>query len=94
MNKWVLLQPGQQPPQLAPDDLILLAMAQGGILRVMYRFVKNIRGNIAGYLVHDTATPTAHDWHVYQPATLPYWVKLRQPRQTRAIAQQHRLGLH
>lgn len=94
MNNWVLLQPGQQPPQLAPDDFILLAMAQGGILRVMYRFVKNIKGTIAGYLVHDTVTPTAYDWHNYQPATLPYWVKLRQPQQSRAIAQQHRLGLH
>lgn len=67
MNKWVLLQSGERPPVLAQDEFILLAMAQGGILRVMYRFVKNIRGNIAGYLVHDTATPVA----------IPYWLKLK-----------------
>lgn len=94
MNKWVLLQPGQQPPALAQDEFILLAMAQGGILRVMYRFVKNIRGNIAGYLVHDKGTPAALDWQNYQPEALPYWVKLRQPRQTITIAKQHQARLH
>lgn len=62
MNKWVLLKPEDQPPALAPDDFILLAMTRGVILRVMYRFVKNIRGNIAGYLIHDKTTPVAHDW--------------------------------
>lgn len=59
MNKWVLLQSGQQPPQLAPDDFILLAMAQGGILRVMYRFVGNIRGPIAAYIIEDKVTRAA-----------------------------------
>lgn len=94
MNNWVLLQPGQQPPQLAPDDFILLAMAQGGILRVMYRFVKNIRGTIAGYLVHDTATPTAYDWHNYQPATLPYWVKLRKQYRAKPTLYSRVLNVH
>ena len=59
MNKWVLLQPGEQPPTLEPGQFIYLAMAQGGILRVMYRFISNIKGDIAGYRVDDNQTPSA-----------------------------------
>ncbi len=56
MNKWVLLQHGERPPALAPEQFICLAMTQGRILRVMYRFVKNIKGNIAGYMIEDATT--------------------------------------
>ncbi|MCC5451685.1 hypothetical protein LMJ53_08095 [Rheinheimera sp. UJ51] len=94
MNKWVLLQQGQQPPALAPDEFILLAMAQGGILRVMYRFVKNIRGNIAGYLIHDHTTLAAHDWHSSSTPALPYWVKLRQQPRIKTAPQRPELNLH
>lgn len=61
MNKWVLLQPGDLIPALKDDDFILLAMSGGGILRVMFRFVKNIRGSIAGYLINDQETISAHN---------------------------------
>jgi hypothetical protein len=94
MNKWVLLQPGEQPQALEPDEFILLAMAQGGIIRVMYRFVKNIRGNIAGYLIHNDTTPTALDWQSNQAQTLPYWVKLKQQPRANAAQQQHSINMH
>lgn len=61
MNKWVLLYPGQHPPELPPEQFIYLAMAKGTILRVMYRFVKNIKGTIAGYLIQDQTTRAAFD---------------------------------
>jgi hypothetical protein len=69
MNTWVLLQPGDQLPKLNEDQFILLAMTKGGILRVMFRFAKNIRGNIAGYLIHDKNTLAAHDWHTLNGVT-------------------------
>lgn len=77
MNKWVLLQPGEHPPALNPEQFIYLAMAQDGILRVMYRFISNIKGNIAGYRVDDNQTPPATLLQNLSPAELPYWVKLR-----------------
>ncbi len=70
MNNWVLLHAGERPPTLAPEQFICLAMEHGGILRVMYRFVKNIRGSIAGYIIQDQATPVANEWqHMSQPMT-------------------------
>jgi hypothetical protein len=62
MNKWVLLQPGDHLPALQAEQFVLLAMAKGGILKVMFRFVKNIKGHIAGYLILDGKTISAYDW--------------------------------
>lgn len=94
MNKWVLLQPGDQPPALKPDQFIYLAMAQGGILRVMYRFISNIKGNIAGYRVDDNQTPPTALWQNLPPAELPYWVKLRQYYRTKPARYISNVNLH
>jgi hypothetical protein len=51
MQKWVLLYAGKQPPVLAPDQWICLAMADGKKLWVKYRFVKNITGHILAYSI-------------------------------------------
>ncbi|MBZ9612563.1 hypothetical protein [Rheinheimera maricola] len=94
MNKWVLLQPGEHPPALNPEQFIYLAMAQGGILRVMYRFISNIKGNIAGYRVDDNQTPPATLLQNLSPAELPYWVKLRQHLRAKPARYSSNVNLH
>ncbi|WP_019675888.1 hypothetical protein [Arsukibacterium perlucidum] len=94
MNKWVLLQPGEQPPALEPGQFIYLAMAQGGILRVMYRFISNIKGIIAGYRIDDNKTPAAPLWQNIPPAELPYWVKLRQHYRAKPTRYSSNVNLH
>ena len=94
MNKWVLLQPGEHPPALKPDQFIYLAMTQGGILRVMYRFISNIKGNIAGYRVDDNQTPPATLLQNLPPAELPYWLKLRQHYRAKPTRYSSNANLH
>lgn len=94
MNKWALLQPGEQPPKLEPDQFICLAMAAGKILRVMYRFVKNIKGDIAGYLIHDAQTPAAPLWQNRPPTELTHWARVRKLYKVQQVRHNNRFNLH
>ena len=94
MNRWVLLQSGEKPPVLEPGQFIYLAMAQGGILRVMYRFISNIKGNIAGYRIDDNQTPAVPSWQGTPPVELPYWVKLRQHYRAKPTRYSNSVKLH
>lgn len=94
MNKWVLLQPGEQLPQLEPERFVCLAMAPGKILRVMYRFVKNIQGHIAGYLILDNQTPTAPLWQSRPPVELTSWARPRPPYKAQQAQSNNHLNLH
>lgn len=55
MSNWVLLHEGESVPQMEPNSMVHLALQKGAIIRVMFRFVKNIKNPIAGYLIesHD-----------------------------------------
>lgn len=55
MNHWILLKQGESIPELPQYAFVRIALREGKILRVLFRFVKNIRSPIAAYLVEQQA---------------------------------------